>query len=75
MARDLAGKRVAILATDGVERVELERGRPPRASPRSYGENSRDEAGSGIPGFPDEGGGEICGVADYSLVFSPIRDP
>jgi hypothetical protein len=28
-----------------------------------------------IPGFPDEGGAEICGVADYSLVFSSIRDP
>ena len=33
------------------------------------------EAGSDIPGFPDEGGAEICGVADYSLVFSSIRDP
>jgi protease I len=27
MARDLSGKRVAILATDGVERVELEQPR------------------------------------------------
>ena len=26
-------------------------------------------------GFPDEGVAEICGVADYSLVFSSIRDP
>ena len=34
-----------------------------------------DEAGSDIPGFPDEGVAEICGVADYSLVFSSIRDP
>ena len=34
-----------------------------------------DEAASHIPGFPDEGGGEICGVADYRLVFSSIRDP
>ena len=34
-----------------------------------------DEADSDIPGFPDEGGAEICGVADYSLVFSTIRDP
>jgi heme-degrading monooxygenase HmoA len=34
-----------------------------------------DEAGSDIPGFLDEGGAEICGVADYSLVFSSIRDP
>lgn len=34
-----------------------------------------DEAHSDIPGFPDEGGAEICGVADYSLVFSSIRDP
>jgi heme-degrading monooxygenase HmoA len=34
-----------------------------------------DEARSDIPGFPDEGGAEICGVADYSLVFSSIRDP
>ena len=34
-----------------------------------------DEAGSDIPGFPDEGGAEIRGVADYSLVFSSIRDP
>ena len=33
------------------------------------------EPGSDIPGFPDEGGAEICGVADYSLVFSSIRDP
>ena len=32
-----------------------------------------DEAGSDIPGFLDEGGAEICGVADYSLVFSSIR--
>ena len=34
-----------------------------------------DEADSDIPGFPDEGGAEICGVADYSLVFSSMRDP
>ena len=34
-----------------------------------------DEAGSDIPGFPDEGRAEICGVADCSLVFSSIRDP
>jgi hypothetical protein len=34
-----------------------------------------DEAGSDIPGFLDEGGAEICGVADYTLVFSSIRDP
>jgi quinol monooxygenase YgiN len=34
-----------------------------------------DQAGSDIPGFLDEGGAEICGVADYSLVFSSIRDP
>ena len=33
------------------------------------------EAGSDMPGFPDEGGAEICGVADYRLVFSSIRDP
>ena len=33
------------------------------------------EAGSDIPGFPDEGGAEIRGVADYRLVFSSIRDP
>jgi hypothetical protein len=34
-----------------------------------------DEAGSIIPGFPAGGGGEIRGVADYSLVFSSMRDP
>jgi hypothetical protein len=34
-----------------------------------------DQAGTDIPGFSDEGGAEICGVRDYSLVFSSIRDP
>ena len=34
-----------------------------------------DQAGSDIPGFPDEGGAEIRSVADYRLVFSSIRDP
>ena len=34
-----------------------------------------DEAGRDIPGFLNEGGAEICGVTDYSLVFSSIRDP
>jgi hypothetical protein len=34
-----------------------------------------DEAGTDIPGFSDEGGGEIRGVADYSLAFSSIRQP
>jgi len=33
-----------------------------------------DEAASDIHGFPDEGGAEIRGVADYSLVFSSIRE-
>jgi hypothetical protein len=33
------------------------------------------EARSDIPGFPDEGGAEICGSTDYSLVFSSMRDP
>ena len=34
-----------------------------------------DEAGSDIPGFLGEGGAEIRGVTDYSLVFSSIRNP
>lgn len=34
-----------------------------------------DEAASDTPGFLDEGGAEICGVTDYRLVFSSLRDP
>ncbi len=34
-----------------------------------------DEAGSDIPGFPDQGGAEVRSVADYRLMFSSIRDP
>jgi len=45
MARDLSGKRVAILATDGVERVELEQ---PRGA--LYGAGAHTELLSVDPG-------------------------
>ena len=45
MARDLSGKRVAILATDGVERVELEQ---PRGA--LYGAGAA-VAGAGLAAF------------------------